>query len=85
MRNQDARFEAFLHDSFKDGKLYRELRLSVEEVEIVKKLLPNVQIVTSQVKESSDGKSWYEIHLRSKAITAEQTVRPQMKKEPVEA
>ncbi|OIK09675.1 hypothetical protein BIV60_23280 [Bacillus sp. MUM 116] len=60
--NQE-KFEDFLARSFADGINYRELRLSQDEVLLVKKRYPRANVKECQTMESIDGKVWYEINL----------------------
>ncbi|OIK09673.1 hypothetical protein BIV60_23270 [Bacillus sp. MUM 116] len=57
------RFETFLAESFSDGVSYRELRLSVEEVNYLLQRYPNASILKSAALESQDDKAWYEVNL----------------------
>jgi hypothetical protein len=61
--NKVESFEEFLSSSFEDGVFSRELRLSKEEVTYVQKKYPKASVNKCPGTESSDGKSWYEIHL----------------------
>lgn len=56
-------FEKFLSDSFGDGIYYRELRLSSEEIEYLKKKFPKATIKRCEAAESADDKEWWEINL----------------------
>ncbi|WP_449538193.1 hypothetical protein [Ferdinandcohnia sp. Marseille-Q9671] len=57
-------FESFLLDSFKDGRVSRELRLTPEEVDIIKTIMPNASLHESG-DICGDGKSWYVVHIHS--------------------
>jgi hypothetical protein len=57
------KFKEFLQESFGDGILFRELRLSNEELAYVKEKFPRARITKSHANEQLDGKAWYEISL----------------------
>ncbi|SHE94806.1 hypothetical protein [Caloramator proteoclasticus] len=57
------KFEEFFTNSFRDGKVVRELRLSSEEVEYIRKSYPNVQISKLSGYEKNKDKNWYTVKL----------------------
>jgi hypothetical protein len=61
--NEVEKFEAFLSESFSDGVHFRELRLSNEETEYIKKTYPKAIFNKSFQKETADGKRWYKVTL----------------------
>lgn len=61
--NEVEKFEEFLSESFGDGVHIRELRLSNEETEYIKKTYPMAVFNKSLQKETSDGKNWYKVTL----------------------
>ncbi len=54
-------FENFLRDSFGNGVVVRELRLSDVEVEYMKANYPMASLRKTGEQESTDGRYWYEI------------------------
>ncbi len=54
-------FECFLTDSFKEGNLFRELRLSAPEIEYIKKKYPRVALTKIAVPDHSNDREWYEV------------------------
>lgn len=56
------RFEEFLWESFCDGQTRRELRLSEEELSILRLHYPEATCHTDNIP-SPDGKCWYTISL----------------------
>ncbi|WP_026573773.1 hypothetical protein [Bacillus sp. UNC438CL73TsuS30] len=67
------KFEEFLSRSFADGVNFRELRLSQDEVSLVKKRYPKANVKQCQPMESVDGKNWYEINLLFPVISKDET------------
>lgn len=61
--NEKFSFEQFLEDSFKDGRVYRQLRLSNDELNLLKQKHPNAFINKMEPSSSDDGKVWYEVKL----------------------
>lgn len=61
--NESVNFEEFLLASFRDGISFRELRLSTDELAVVKEKFPTARIKKSLTSENLDGKAWYEINL----------------------
>ncbi|MFE8698485.1 hypothetical protein ACFYKT_19495 [Cytobacillus sp. FJAT-53684] len=61
--NEVEKFEEFLSESFGDGVHIRELRLSNEETEYIKKIYPKAIFNKSFQKKTTDGKSWYKVTL----------------------
>ncbi|USK55428.1 hypothetical protein LIS82_02420 [Cytobacillus solani] len=61
--NEVERFEEFLSESFGDGVHIRELRLSNEETEYIKKTYPKAIFNKSFQKETLDEKNWYKVTL----------------------
>ena len=57
-------YDQFLEESFNDGKVYRELRLSLAELKYLKEKYPNAQISKSLHPKSKDGKAWYNVRLQ---------------------
>lgn len=76
MMTQDAakRFEDFLVDSFGDGVMVRELRLSNVEVEYVLKKYPQASLKKALTPEYSDGKHWYEVSLLKPSLDEEDSI-----------
>lgn len=56
------KFKDFFEESFGDGVTIRELRLSSEETEYIKKVYPRA--IFNQLKENPDGKAWYKVTLQ---------------------
>ncbi|SDK66872.1 hypothetical protein [Natronincola ferrireducens] len=63
--NEIKRLEEFLEDSFGAGVYFRELRLSNEEMEYVKRKYPRAELKKCVTRECSDGKIWWEVNLLS--------------------
>ncbi|MBM7552054.1 hypothetical protein [Thalassobacillus pellis] len=57
------RFNIFLEESFSDGVYFRELRLSPEELDFVKKKFPKAKIEGNPKVSGNDQKAWYEVHI----------------------
>ncbi|MBP2242451.1 hypothetical protein J2Z40_003025 [Cytobacillus eiseniae] len=57
------KLEKFLSDSFGDGVHIRELRLSNEEAEYIKRSYPEASFNKSHHREMKDGKAWYKVAL----------------------
>ncbi len=72
--NEAEKFMEFLEDCFGDGVTIRELRLSNEETEYIKKVYPKASFNKNQVTETPDGKAWYKVILhpssKNRKITA---------------
>lgn len=77
------RFEDFLLDTFKDGILFKELRLSNEEIAYIKKKYPKVNLKKCEMIPSRDGKSWWEVALLSTQDKEVQLIDLQSDKEDV--
>ncbi|TAH63642.1 MAG: hypothetical protein EWM50_02005 [Gottschalkiaceae bacterium] len=58
-------FEKFLADAFSDGVVFRELRLSNEEIEYFKVTYPKVSLNKIQESSCADGKVWVEVRLHN--------------------
>jgi len=56
-------FQDFLQESFAEGILVRELRLSAEEIAIVKEIYPQARITEMPGGSCSDGKVWVKVCL----------------------
>lgn len=56
-------FKEFLEDCFGEGVTIRELRLSNEETEYIRKIYPKASFNKNQFTEAPDGKSWYKVVL----------------------
>lgn len=54
-------FECFLTDSFKEGNLFRELRLSAQEIEYIKKKYPRATMTKIVVPDHLSDRDWYEV------------------------
>lgn len=65
LNNKDA-FESFFAESFPDGTTFRELRLSIEEVNYIKVNYLNVQVNKKRELEGTDNKHWYNVELLNK-------------------
>jgi hypothetical protein len=63
--NEIKNFECFLTDSFKEGNLYRELRLSAKEIEYIKKKYPRAALTRIEAPDHSDERDWYEVRFRA--------------------
>lgn len=59
--NEIEKFESFLSESFTEGVRVRELRLSNEEMEYIKKKHPEASLKNIITREYSDGKVWCEM------------------------
>lgn len=57
------KFDKFLMDSFSEGIYCRELRLSNEEIEYLKKKYPKASLKKFSTDEYDDGKTWWEVNL----------------------
>lgn len=62
--NEVEKFKDFLEESFGEGVNIRELRLSNEETEYIKRVYPRASF--NPLKRNSDGKSWYKVTLQPK-------------------
>ncbi|MBY0121234.1 hypothetical protein [Bacillus sp. S/N-304-OC-R1] len=62
--NEAEKFKEFLEESFGDGVKIRELRLSDEETEYIKRNYPKASLNTSMPKQAPDGKIWYKVSLK---------------------
>lgn len=60
-RVEPLKFENFLADSFKDGNMLRELRLSNKEIEYIKDKYPQAVIKRIMTDDNKDGRIWYEL------------------------
>jgi len=59
-------FECFLADSFKEGNMLRELRLSEKEIEYLKKKYPRAALrELAATQDQSDERVWYEVGFSS--------------------
>ncbi len=58
------KFKKFLEESFGDGINIRELRLSNDETEYIKKIYPKSRIIKSHTSETPEGKRWYRVSLK---------------------
>lgn len=56
-------FEAFLLESFQNDIFKRELRLSDEELTIVKKVYPKAKITKLSFEDPAVDKVWYEVDI----------------------
>jgi len=65
LQGKISEFHRFLQDSFRDDTYSRELRLSPDELEYVKKVYPRAEIREMDSWVYEDGKRWYQIHLLS--------------------
>ncbi|WP_188456184.1 hypothetical protein [Virgibacillus oceani] len=54
-------FDDFLTESFSDDIHHRELRLSSNEMESIKKKYPKATIKACTSNQSTDGKMWFEV------------------------
>lgn len=61
----DEILDGFLKDSFKNGIVSRELRLSKEEIEYLKKTFPKASMNEIQAGRCSDGKVWIDIRIEN--------------------
>ncbi len=61
--NKQEQFEFFVADSFADGVMLRELRLSNEEREYLQDKYPKASFKRILSPEYADGKAWYEVKL----------------------
>lgn len=57
------KIEEFLQESFEDGIVFRELRLSIEEISYLRKEYPRFNLNEMHDIECSDGKVWMEVRL----------------------
>ncbi|HHV17079.1 MAG TPA: hypothetical protein GXX58_11030 [Gelria sp.] len=56
-------FEVFLAESFTDGVMLKELRLSNEERDYLQNRYPKANLKRILSPEYADGKAWYEVKL----------------------
>lgn len=56
-------FQKFIKESFQGDIYKRELRLSAEELEMVKKMYPRAVLQKLDSTNYQDGKSWYVVNL----------------------
>lgn len=56
-------FESFLKKSFEDDIYIRELRLSDDELQCLRELMPKADTRAMPDSDCSDGKRWYEVKL----------------------
>ena len=61
--NEVEKFREFLRESFGDGVNIRELRLSDEEKEYIKRIYPKASLNKSIPTGAPDGKRWYKVSL----------------------
>ncbi|MBU8879940.1 hypothetical protein BGM26_13225 [Bacillus sp. FJAT-29790] len=61
--NEEEKFKEFLAESFGDGVTIRELRLSNDETEYIKRIYPKAKLNKSLTRETLDGKVWYKVTL----------------------
>lgn len=71
--NQAEKFAEFLSESFRDGVSFRELRLSMEEVDYLKKRYPKASVKKSPARQYAEDKSWYEVSLISSMHSVNET------------
>jgi hypothetical protein len=71
--NKAEKFAEFLSESFRDGVSFRELRLSVEEVDFLKRRYPKASVKKSPARHYSEEKSWYEVNLLSALHSVNET------------
>ncbi len=57
------RFEEFLSESFSEEIRSREVRLSTEQIEYMKKIYPGATVQEMVDNECGDGKFWFEVKL----------------------
>lgn len=55
--------ENFIHESFADGRVSRELRLSIGEIAYLKKIYPKAILKEISEEICNDGKLWVEVSL----------------------
>ena len=63
--SEAKKFEEFLSESFREGVRFRELRLSNDEIEYLRKTYPKISLKKICTTEYTDGKCWYEVRLYS--------------------
>ena len=62
MNNFDmTKFESFLAESFREGNLFRELRLSDQEIEHLKNNYPRARFNKITTQDDSEDRIWYEV------------------------
>jgi hypothetical protein len=61
--NEREQLEGFLAESFADGAMIKELRLSTEEREYLQTRYPKASLKIILNSEYTDGKTWYEVKL----------------------
>ena len=62
MNNIDmAKFESFLAESFREGNLFRELRLSDQEIKHLKNKYPRARFNKITTQDDSEDRIWYEV------------------------
>lgn len=58
--------ECFLTDSFREGNLYRELRLSAKEIEYIKKKYPRAALTRIEALDHANDRNWYEVRFSAR-------------------
>ena len=71
--SEAEKFKEFLEECFGEGVTIRELRLSNEETEYIKKVYPKASFNKNQFTEAPDGKAWYKVVLKPPTKTKKQT------------
>lgn len=56
-----TQFEYFLAESFKEGNMLRELRLSDQEIEHLKAKYPRAMLNKMATQDNSGDRVWYEV------------------------
>jgi len=56
-----TKFEYFLAESFREGNMLRELRLSDQEIEHLKKKYPRAILNKIATQDNSEDRVWYEV------------------------
>ncbi len=69
--SEAEKFNEFLEECFGEGVTIRELRLSNEETEYIRKIYPKASFNKNQSTEAPDGKAWYKVVLKPPINTKE--------------
>ncbi|ELK48224.1 hypothetical protein QRD89_18220 [Halobacillus sp. ACCC02827] len=59
----ESTFDRFLHDSFREGIYYRELRLSDQELAALRSCYPKATVKRTSEAVAGRSKAWYEVCL----------------------
>ncbi|KHE71598.1 hypothetical protein [Halobacillus sp. BBL2006] len=65
----------FLSDSFGEGVYFRELRLSTEEIKVLRELYPHATVRRTTEVSDANSKAWYEINLLPRKVEGTETIQ----------